>query len=69
MDSDVDLRVDYSGGDKLVLCVLQDELAEALKKKVDLLHTEHLRSQLHDPWIQYFVRNMKKSEVVLYAGT
>jgi len=67
--SDVDMRVDYSGGDRLDLCVLRDELADALEKRVDLLHTEHLRGQLHDPWIQYFVRNMKKSEVVLYAGT
>lgn len=68
-NSDIDLRVDMPDRMGLDFCVLQDELADALQKKVDLLHTEHLRSQLTDPWIQHFVRNMKKSEVVLFAGS
>lgn len=66
-NSDVDLRVDQTGNLGLDLYVMQDELTDALQKQVDLLHTEHLRKQLDDPWTQYFVRQMKKSEVLLYA--
>ena len=68
-ESDIDLRVDMAGVKGLDFYVLQDELSAALEKKVDLLHTEHLRSQLGDPWIQHFVRNMKKSEGLLFAGS
>ena len=66
-NSDVDLRVDQTDNLGLDLYVMQDELTDALQKQVDLLHTDHLRKQLDDPWMQYFVRNMKKCEVLLYA--
>lgn len=66
-DSDIDLRIDAANITTLfALGGLYADLEEALGKSLDLVTTESLRENLHDPLTRKLVRNMIKDEKLLY---
>lgn len=65
--SDIDLRIDAENLTNLfVLGSLYDELENALKKSLDLITTQSLRQNIHDPLTRKLIRNMRKDEQLLY---
>lgn len=65
--SDIDLRIDAKNIPTLfALGGLYADLEDALNKSLDLVTTESLRENLHDPMTRRLVRNMRKDEMLLY---
>ena len=66
-DSDVDIRIDAEHiTDLFGLGSLYADLEAALAKSLDLVTTQALRQNLHDPLTQRLIRNMRKDEKLLY---
>ena len=65
--SDVDIRIDAKNLRTLfALGGLYADLEDALHKSLDLVTTESLRANLHDPLTRKLVRHIKQEEVLLY---
>lgn len=65
--SDIDLRVDSEHlTDLFLLGGLYSDLESALGKSLDLVTTQALRQNIHDPITQRLIRNMRKDEKLLY---
>lgn len=65
--SDIDLRIDAKNIRTLfALGGLYADLEDALHKSLDLVTTESLRENLHDPMTRKLIRNMRKDEMLLY---
>ncbi len=65
--SDIDIRVDSDNLHNLFLLGdLYADLEDALKKSLDLITTDSLRANKHDPITQKLIRNIKKEERLLY---
>ena len=66
-NSDIDLRIDAANIPTLfALGDLYADLEEALGKSLDLVTTESLRENLHDPLTRRLVRRIKNHEALLY---
>ncbi|MBC8560776.1 nucleotidyltransferase family protein [Fumia xinanensis] len=65
--SDIDLRIDAANLRSLfALGGLYADLEEALNKSLDLVTTESLRANKHDPMTRKMIRNIRKDERLLY---
>lgn len=65
--SDIDLRIDAKNIRTLFeLGGLYADLEDALHKSLDLVTTESLRENMHDPMTRKLIRNMRKDEILLY---
>lgn len=65
--SDIDLRIDAENlTDFFLLGSLYADLESALAKSLDIVTTQSLRQNIHDPLTQKLIRNMRKDEKLLY---
>ena len=66
-DSDIDIRIDSEHlTDLFLLGSLYSDLETALEKPLDIVTTEALRQNIHDPMTRRLIKNMRKDEKLLY---